>query len=674
MAISNPMEPASDAPALERQPRERPLPILLLSKHGRTRTGETGSSPKETMAPRPPGQPETETVEKSHGEASEKAVIEQKTTHPTSTPPAPQSGGNTGELAAESAVPVETAPQPQSQAPAAGDGETAGTDGEEEGFIRGTRLICLLAGLMLGVFLISLDRTIISTATPFITHEFRSTPDIGWYGAAYLLTACAFQPMFGRVFMVYSLKKAYLGGVVLFEVGSLLCGASRNSATLIAGRAVAGLGSAGILTGSFIVVSSAVPLRSRPVTMAVVGLMFGVGATLGPVLGGVFTDLATWRWCFYINLPVGAIAGAAMFFFFNPKQNRRPNRGLVERLWDLDLGGNVLLFASSVMLFLALEYTTQGTPWSSAEVIGLLVGSGTVAVMLIAWMWWKQDKALMPPRIMMQRTVAASCWMSFMIYAALINLTFFLPVWFQAVRGVSAVQSGINMMPYFVFNGAFSLLASFFVSAIGYATPPSVVGSAIGTVGLGLLTTLKVDTTTAKWVGYQILTSAGFGLSIQQGFTAVQTVLDDADLPVATTAVVASQSLGAALFVAVGNSVFQNRLLEATADDVVKGVDVKALIDAGAASFRQLVPADQLPTMLKLYNEALTKVFLLSVPLGALATVISGFIEWKSVKSNEMTGAETTANEAAQREKPRARNTNTTATEGSTGAEAYHEP
>ncbi len=162
---------------------------------------------------------------------------------------------------------------------------------EEEVFATGIPLICLVAGLMFAVFLISIDRTIISTvrkhplmvtiaatnrsrkAIPYITSEFKSTPDIGWYGSAYLLTACAFQPVFGRVFTLFSIKKSYLVAMFLFEFGSLLCGVARNSMTLIVGRAIAGFGSAGILTGSFVVVSTAVPLQVRPIFMAVVGLM-----------------------------------------------------------------------------------------------------------------------------------------------------------------------------------------------------------------------------------------------------------------------------------------------------------------------------------------------------------------------------------------------------------------
>ncbi len=343
--------------------------------------------------------------------------------------------------------------------------------------------------------------------------------------------------------------------------------------------------------------------------------------------------MQSWRWCFYVNLPIGAATVATLVLFFHPNKNEHSQRGLMERIMDLDIFGNVLLLGSAMMTFLALEYTMQDMAWSSARIIGLLAGSGAASIAFFGWQRWKGDAALMPPRIVRQRTVAASCGMAFMIYAALINLTYFLPVWFQAVRGVSAIQSGINMIPYFVVNAVFSLAAGCFVSKIGYATPPAVIGSALGTAGAGLLLLLRVDTTTVEWVGYQVLTSAGFGISIQQGFTAVQTVLSPEQLPIATAAVVASQSLGGALFLSVGNSIFQSKLRQATAAQGVGGIDIKKLIDGGAASFRDLVPPESLPAMLDIYNKAIVAVLGMSIPLGALAVIISCFIEWKSVRT-----------------------------------------
>ncbi|KAL2126645.1 hypothetical protein VTI74DRAFT_477 [Chaetomium olivicolor] len=343
----------------------------------------------------------------------------------------------------------------------------------------------------------------------------------------------------------------------------------------------------------------------------------------------------TWRWCFYINLPVGGATVAAVILFFNPKRNKQADRGTLERLLDLDIGGNALLLGAAIQLFLAFEFTTRGMGWNSEIVMALLGGCGLATVIFIAWQHRQGDAALMPPRLATQRTVSASCGMAFMIYAALINLTFFLPVWFQAIRGVSALQSGIDMIPYFVVNTVFSLAAGVFVSKIGYVTPPAVIGSAIGTIGLGLMTLLRVDTTTVQWAGYQVLTALGFGISIQQGFTAVQTVVKDDDLAIATAAVVASQSLGGAVFLSVGNSIFQNQLLKATASRALDDIDIKKLIDGGAASFRSLVPADKLPEMLEIYNKALVTVFTVSIPLGVLSALISCALEWKSVRKHE---------------------------------------
>jgi len=283
------------------------------------------------------------------------------------------------------------------------------------------------------------------------------------------------------------------------------------------------------------------------------------------------------------------------------------------------------------MLFLALSFTSQGRAWSNKSVVALLIGCFFTALAFVLVQWFKQERALMPPRILNQRTVSASCGMALMTYGALINMTFFLPVWFQAIKGVTATRSGVYMIPYFVVNGLFSILAGIFVSKIGYTTPPAVVGSAVGTVGVSLITLLRPETSTLQWVGYQIVLSAGFGMSIQQGFTSVQTVLVGDDVSIGTAAVISSQSLGGALFLSIGNTIFQSRLIKASSQHLID-IDVKELIDGGAAAFRNLVPPDKLPTVLKIYNKALTDVFTMSIPLGILSALMACFIEWKSVK------------------------------------------
>ncbi|KAK1716486.1 major facilitator superfamily domain-containing protein [Colletotrichum lupini] len=498
---------------------------------------------------------------------------------------------------------------------------------EGEQWVEGWRLAVLVVGICLAVLSISADRTLLTTAIPQITSDFQSTADIGWYGSAQLLTICAFQPVFGRVFSLFSVKWAYVLAIVMFLAGSLICGLAPDSLALIVGRAVAGFGSAGVLTGSFVIIATAVPVRVRPVCTAIVGLIFGLGATVGPLLGGTFTDLVTWRWCFFINLPIAGFTLIVFLFFFHPRQEPQHQKTFLNKILDLDLIGNVLLLGACVMLFLALQYITQGEASSSTKIIGLLSGTGATAIVFAAWQWWKQDGALFPPAIITQRTVAASCVGAFATYGALLIHLYFLPIWFQAVRGESAVSSGVDMLPYVAAIALFSLLAGIFVSVVGHPPAPAIIGGMIATAGCGKLLALSSDTPTPHWIGFEILVAAGFGMAIQQGFTAVQAVLPPDEVPVGTAAVVASQALGGAFFVSIGNALFQNHLLRASAP----GVDIPAVIGAGVTAFRTVVPAEALPMMVSVYNDALRVVFTAAIPLAAISAIAACFMEWKSV-------------------------------------------
>ncbi|KAG7007522.1 efflux pump aflT [Physcia stellaris] len=471
----------------------------------------------------------------------------------------------------------------------------------------------LIIGLSLSVFLVSLDRTITTTAIPHITNQFHSYSDVGWYGSAYLITASVLQLTYGRIFALFSIKWSYIAAMLVFELGSLICALAPNSTALIVGRAIAGFGSAGVLTGSFVLVAHSVPLQKRPAYTGLVGLWFGVGALLGPLLGGVFTDRATWRWCFYFNLPVGAVTIVVISFFFRA-QTDTPSSTLRQKLLDLDPVGNIIILAAAVMFFLALQFGGQAGLWSSARVIGLLTGAGVTLIIFLLWLKWKSDQALIPLKIISQRSVAAASGMSFFVYSTLLVHVYFLPIWFQAIKGDSAVTSGVHMIPYVAANALFSLAAGIFVTKIGYFAPPSIVGCAIGVAGGALLSTLQVNTASAKWIGYEILTSVGLGIVIQQG-------------------IIQCKRLGGAVFVSVGNSVLQNELVRAVDASPIPGVDVRAVVSAGATQFRSFVPEAALPALLEAYNHALQRVLIAAIATSGLAFFASLGLEWKSVRA-----------------------------------------
>jgi MFS family permease len=368
---------------------------------------------------------------------------------------------------------------------------------------------------------------------------------------------------------------------------------------------------------------------------------FGVGATAGPLLGGVFTDLVTWRWCFYFNLPVGGVTLFAMVLFFRPPKNHAlSQKSILYRIGELDLIGNGILLAASIMLFLALQYTEKQIPWSSALIVGLLVGAGLTFITFCVWQWWKADGALIPPRILEQRSVGTSCIIGFFIYAAILIQTYYLPIWFQAVKGYTAIRSGVAMIPYVAANAISSVLAGVFVSKNGYFTVPAIIGCAIGTVGCGLIATFTPSTSSATWIGYEILASAGIGMAIQQGFSAVQIVLPLDEVAIGTAAIVAFQSLGGAVFVSVGNTILQNVLLSASHHDQLPGVDIQAVIKGGASEFRKKVPPQAIPQLIVIYNKALQKVFIAAIPMAGLAFVSCMFLEWKSVKGRKLADEE----------------------------------
>lgn len=521
-------------------------------------------------------------------------------------------------------------------------GEANGLDDDNEEYPNPFALALIILGICLSVFIVSVNRNVVATAIPDITARFHSYEDIGWYGSSYLLTASAFQPLYGRIYMAFDTKWTFLLALITFEVGSLICGISPNSATLVVGRAVQGLGSAGILTGSFVIGTHSVRLDKRPVLFAGVGMLFGVGALCGPMIGGVLTDLVTWRWCFYLNLPVGSVTFIFVLLCFKPqRRSDAPLPSFLLRLRRLDWIGNTMLLAACTMLFLALQYSQERYSWSSARCIGLIVGCGVTLLIFIAWMFWKGQDALIPVHIVRQRTVAASCGAAFFIYGALLLHSYYLPIWFQAVKGASAIQSGVNMVPYMVVNAFFSLFAGIFVSKNGLFTPPAIIGCAIGTVGSGLLATVQPDTSTAKWAGYEVLVSAGLGMAIQQGFSAVQTALPLHEVPIGTAAVVACQSIGGAIFVSVGNTLLQDHLLNADNANTIPGVNIRAVIELGATRFRDTIPSESLPALVALYNDSLQGALIAAVPLCGCAFLCSLCMEWRSVRKGQPSGSET---------------------------------
>ncbi|KAF2142234.1 uncharacterized protein K452DRAFT_318515 [Aplosporella prunicola CBS 121167] len=520
--------------------------------------------------------------------------------------------------------------------------ETNPQEEEEEEWPSSWKLTFITIALCLSVFCMALDNTIIATAIPRITDHFKALDDVGWYGSAYLLTTCAFQLVFGKLYTFFSIKWIYLGALFIFELGSFICGIAPTSNALIVGRAVAGLGSAGIFSGAILIVSKTVPLHQRPTYTGLIGAMYGIASVAGPLMGGAFTDKVTWRWCFYINLPFGLITAIFIFFFFkSPKVVKASAVGWRAKLREFDLYGTILFLPAIVSLLLALQWGGSKYAWGNGRIIGLFIVFGVLIIGFIAIQIWKGEHATVPPRVFKNRTVWSSAWFGAALGAAFFILVYYLPIWFQAIKGASAVKSGIMNLPMILSLVIVSIIAGVSVTMIGYYVPFMLVSSVFMAIGAGLLTTFDTDTTHSHWIGYQVLFGMGVGFGMQQTLIAVQAALPAADIPIGTAIMMFSQTLGGALFISVGQNVFTNQLIKNVSKAIPEGgAGLQALVLATGATEIQKVIGSRFPQYLEgvltAYNNALTETWYVSVAMGSLSLLGAVFVEWVSVKGKKL--------------------------------------
>jgi EmrB/QacA subfamily drug resistance transporter len=489
----------------------------------------------------------------------------------------------------------------------------AGTapDGQPQA-IEQRRVLVIIGALLLGMLLAALDQTIVATALPTIAGDLHGLSHLSWVVTAYLLASTVSTPLWGKLGDMYGRKTFFQAAIVIFLIGSALSGFSASIVELIAFRAVQGLGGGGLIVGAQTIVGDVVSPRERGRYQGIFGATFGVASVLGPLIGGFFVDNLSWRWVFYINLPIGAVALVVTAAVL-------PSRLSTAR-HVIDYAGTALIGAAATCLVLLTSLGGTTFAWGSFPIILL----GVLAVVSLAGFVVVERRAaepVLPLHLFANRVFSSASAVGFVIGFAMFGALAYLPQYMQVVRGTSPTASGLRLLP---------MMAGLLITSIGTGQMVSkwgrykifpVVGTAVMTVGLYLLSRMGVATSFWLVSLYLFVLGVGIGSSMQVLVLAVQNAVDYSDLGAATSGATFFRSIGGSFGTAIFGAVFANAL----PGDLTRALHGAAL-PAGITASTGASPAvlDKLPAAIRTgfisgYAEALHTVFLYAAPVGALA-------------------------------------------------------
>jgi EmrB/QacA subfamily drug resistance transporter len=499
---------------------------------------------------------------------------------------------------------------------------TAGPDAAagsgSQGELTRRQILTVFGGLMAGMLLSSLDSNIMSTAIPTIVGDLGGLDHVAWVGTAYLLTSTSVTPLYGKLSDLYGRRLMFQVAITLFILGSVGAGLAQSMLHLVVARGVQGLGGGGLMSLAFVIIGDVVPARERGRYVGLFMSVFAFSSVAGPLAGGFFVDNLSWRWIFWINLPLGVaalvITSSALRLPF-ARQDRR-----------IDVPGVVLLIAAVSSLVLMTTWGGSEYAWGSPVIVGL----GIASVMLTAAFVVVERRAaepLLPLRLFSNSIFSVTTVIGLALGTIMFGASYFLPLYLQVVTGASATASGLLLVP---------LMAGITVSsvAIGRLTTRTgrykifpIIGLGIASVGIGLLTQLGMDTSRAYTSTAMAVLGVGMGMALPTISLAVQNSVDWRDLGIATSLVTFFRSLGGAIGLAAFGAIFTARLTSGLADRLPDGVTVAAdeLLNS-PKQIGELEPALR-DAVVGSVADAVSQIYVVALPLVVLACVMACFVK-----------------------------------------------
>ncbi|KAI5965500.1 hypothetical protein KGF57_000766 [Candida theae] len=389
----------------------------------------------------------------------------------------------------------------------------------EDQYIHGTRLMLCFVSLFLCLFLFALDQTIVATILSTVGNKFNAFENVGWLSSGFLLTMAVFIQPYGKLSIIFGRKWSMVVAVVIFEAGSLMCALAPTMNVLIGGRVLAGIGGAGIQGLTFVIVSEVVPINKRPVGMTILSVTFAVASVLGPLIGGAFTTHVTWRWSFYINLPVGGFALAVFLYSFRPPF---PRVDIWQELKAFDYIGTFFFISGSVIFLLAITFGASDFAWDSGAVISCFVLGPVLLIFFAVWNFRFSKNQIIGTDVITTPQIIASALSISGVFSAFIVTMIYASVYFQVIRDSSAMGAGLHLLPCIIAVVICSIISGGTIQKSRYVKPWGIFSGVMAPIGAGLLSLLRVDSPFSKQVGLLIVMGIATGCQFQPAIISAQ--------------------------------------------------------------------------------------------------------------------------------------------------------